>query len=156
MGTAEPDITGVIKFSYDKTTVQSPPPNPTTIIQAGQPVAFQIDLDLEYFLANLLLGEQFRVLLRLEREEDGARKRLTAGPFTVPTSLSTTLPANATFSVTTANFTSGNDGSGADFEVAPGEDSGTFEVNVRVQFDGQFVRPFVSGRDQVYVEVNRL
>jgi hypothetical protein len=154
MGTAEPDVPGVIKFSFDKITPLSPPPNPTSIIQAGQPISFQLDLDLEFFLANLLLGQQFSVVFILEREEDGKRKKLTAGPFTVPTSLYP-VSTNKTFSVTAGPFTSGNEGTGADFEVAPGEDTGTFETNINIRFDNQFVRPYVSGRDQVYIEVNK-
>jgi hypothetical protein len=147
-GQAEPDVLPYLKFKLDNVVALSPPPNPTTIVQAGQPVQLQVDLGVEGFWAGLLIGESFTVVHHTEREEDGARSTLPGGAFTVPTP-----PDTASFSVTTGPFSTGNAGSGANFEVPAGFDAGTFEILTHIHFQDPAKEPIVAGFHQIYMMV---
>ena len=148
VGTGEPDELPFLKFRLDNVVALSPAPNPTTVVQAGQPVELRVDLGIDGFWAGLLIGENFNVFHHSERVEDGDRKALAGGTFTVPGA-----PDTASFSVTTGPFTTGNAGSGAVLEVPAGFSAGTFRILSHIHFVDPNKEPIVAAFHDIIVMV---
>ncbi len=138
-GTAEPDELPFLKFKLDGVVALSPSPRPTNVVQAGQPVSLRVDLGVEGFWAGLLVGERYNVFHHLERIEDGARKPLAGGTHTVPGA-----PDTGSFNVTSGPYTTGQAGSGTDFEVPAGSAAGTFRILTHVHFEDPAKEPIVT------------
>lgn len=148
-GQSEPYELPYLAFKLDNVVALSPPPNPSTIIQAGQSVELRVDLGVEGYWAGLLVGENFSVFHHTEREEDGDRKTLPGRSDTVPTP-----PASAaSFSVITGPFTTGQAGSGADLEIPAGYSAGTFEILTHIHFNDQWKEPIVAAFHSMYIMV---
>jgi hypothetical protein len=147
-GQSEPYELPFLAFKLDNVVALSPPPNPTTIVQAGQPIELRVDLGVEGYWAGLLVGEGFSVFHHTEREEDGARKTLPGRSSVVPGP-----PDTASFNVTTGPFTTGQAGSGADLEIPSGYDAGTFEILTHIHFTDPAKRPIVAAFHEIYLMV---
>lgn len=145
-GTAEPDALPFLKFRLDSITAQSPLPNPTTVVRAGQPLHLNLELGVEGLWTGFLEGENFSVFHHVERIEDGNRSTLPGGSNTVPSP-----PTN--FNVTTGPYTTGNPGSGAQFEIASGFDAGTFRILTHIHFDNPLIEPIVAAFHEMVVMV---
>jgi hypothetical protein len=135
-GTCEPNEMPFLKFSLKDLRALSPVPNPTTVVQAGQDVEFELQLGVEGLWAGFLVGEKFNVVHHLERVEDGARKSLSKIGFEVPAP-----PDTPDFTIKTGPFTTG---SGGDLEIAAGFDAATFHIVSHVHFQNNFIEPFVA------------
>jgi hypothetical protein len=138
-GVGEPNIPGTLVFSMNNVVPLSPPPNPTSIVQAGQPVELRVELGIDGGLTGLLLGESYQVFHHVERVEDGDRKTLAGGTFTVPSSAA----AAASFNEVTGPYTTSDSGA-ADFEVPAGFDSGTFRILTHIHFVDPGKEPIVT------------
>lgn len=147
-GTGEPDHLPFLKFRMDNVVALSPIPNPTTVVQAGQNVGLRLDLGIDGFWAGLLIGESFDVFHHSERVEDGDRKTLPGGRFTVPGP-----PDTSNFSVTTGPHTTGNAGSGAQLEVPAGFDAGTFRILTHIHFVDPNKEPIVAAFHDIVIMV---
>jgi hypothetical protein len=135
-GTCEPDAMPYLKFVCRDIKALSPPPNPTTVVQAGQPVEFEVNLGVDGLWAGFLVGEQFAVGHHLERIEDGDRKLLIKHGLQVPPP-----PDTADFKVKTGPFTTGP---GGDLEIPGGFDTATFHIVSHIHFANSFIEPFVA------------
>lgn len=144
-GTCEPNELPYLKLSCKDIKALSPPPNPTTVVQAGQSVEFEVHLGVEGWWAGFLVGEKFNVGHHLERIEDGDRKLLIKHGFTVPPP-----PDTDDFSVKTGPFTTGP---GGDLEVPPGFETATFHIVSHIHFQNDFIEPFVACYHDMFLMV---
>ena len=147
-GTGEPNELPFLRFRMDDVVALSPAPNPTTVVQAGQPLELRVDLGVDGFWAGLLIGESFNVFHHSESVEDGDRQELAGGTFTVPGA-----PDTANFSVTTGAFSTGGPGSGAQLEVPAGFASGTFRILTHIHFVDPAKEPIVAAFHDIIVMV---
>jgi len=152
-GQAQPDIAGLLVFTMEDVRPNEPgiPPNlpPSTVITSGGTVVLNSIFGVTGLLAGLLTGEVFDVFHHIERLEDGDRKTLPGGNFTVPA------PASAgIIPYTSPTYTTGGFGSGANFEIANGFDAGTFRILTHVHAENLIVRPIVAAfHDGLVIEV---
>ena len=147
-GTGEPSEMPWLRFRVDGVETVSPPPRPTTVVQAGQNVEFKVHLGVEGFWAGLLVGEKFKVGHHLERVEDGVRTLLFRDTFKVPGG-----PDTQKFYVTTGSFTTGQAGEGRDLEVAPGFATATFHVVTHIHFEDPNKEPIIAGFHDMFLMI---
>lgn len=138
-GEGEPNIPGILVFSMNDVVALSPAPDPTSIVQAGQTVELKVDLGIEGHLTGLLLGEDYQVFHHLERVEDGDRKTLSGGTFSVPNNAADA----ASFSAVTGPYTTSDSGA-ADFVVPNNFDAGTFRILTHIHFVDAGKEPIVT------------
>ena len=122
-GVGEPQE-ALLTFDMNDVVPLAPGPAANSVVQAGQDVSLRVDLGLTGAFTGLLFNEAYRVFHHLERVEDGDRKTLSGGTFNVPGNAADA----AAFSATTGPYSTGEFGSGADFEIGDGFEAGTFRI----------------------------
>jgi hypothetical protein len=143
---AQPDDLQHIRFRFEEVTASElggVVRAPTIVISAGNSVKFLMEFGFDGPDVGLLNGDRFSIFHHIERIEDGFRINLSGGGFTVPApGLASRIP------VESGPFTTGDTGSGANFEIPGGFDAGTFRVVTHVHADNaaqQFIAGFHDG-----------
>ncbi len=138
-GQGQPDLLPFLKFRLDDVIVLENGISPSTIVTAPTTLQLRLDVGFDGQFAALLHNQRFSVFHHLERVEDGFRKTLPGGSFVVP------VPGGAShITITSNNYSTGGPGSGADFEIPAGFDSGTFRILTHVHADDPNIRQIVS------------
>jgi len=148
-GQALPDFMPFLKFRLDDVVILESGMSPNTIITAPNTLSFRMDLGFDGTLSPLIIGQPFEVVHHVERIEDGARTTLHGGAFTV------TLSNLHHLTFTSGPWTTGLNGSGANFQLPPTPaDSGTFRILTHVHAVNAWVRPMISAfHDGVVIQV---
>jgi len=148
-GKAQPEIMPFLRFRLDSCVCLEPGLSSAEVINAPTPLTLRLDLGFDGTLRALLVGKSFSVFHHVERVEDGYRTTLPGGNFIVPA------PATADhITVTSAPISTGAAGSGANLEIAPGYDAGTYRILTHVHADDPAIRPIVSAfHDGLVIEI---
>jgi hypothetical protein len=146
----QPQYPGVFEFDIPNYQIQEVGGiAPGVVVNAPNPFNLTLTFQWAGVLAALLAGQAFNITLHTERLEDGARGTIVRGPFAMPV----TAPASGTYQLPiTPSYTTANVGV-ADFVVAPGFASGTFDITCHIHFLNAAVRPIVAAFCQAYLEV---
>jgi hypothetical protein len=148
-GQAQPDVMPFLRFRCDDCIVLENGLSPSTVIDAPTPLQLRMDVGFDGTFTALLHNQKFTAFHHVERVEDGVRKTLQGGTFVVPAP-----GAAAHITVASPSLSTGAAGSGADFEIAPGFDAGTFRILTHVHADDPLIRPIVSGfHDGLVIEI---
>jgi len=148
-GKAQPDIMPFLRFRLDSCVCLENGLSSAEVIDAPTPLMLRVDVGFDGSLRALLAGRRFSVIHHAERVEDGFRKTLSGGNFIVPG------PATADhIAVTSAPISTGAAGSGADLEIAPLFDAGTYRILTHVHAEDTDIRPIVSAfHDGLVIEI---
>jgi len=148
VGKAQPEVMPFLRFRLDDCICLENGLSSAEVIDAPTPLVLRIDVGFDGSLRALLKGQRFTVFHHTERVEDGVRKTLQGGSFVVPG------PSTADHITTSRSFSTGISGSGADFEIAPGYDAGTFRILTHIHADDQDIKSIVSAfHDGLVVEI---
>ena len=148
-GKAQPEVMPFIRFRLDNCVCLENGLSAAEVIDTPNPLVLRLDVGFDGSLRALLKGQRFTVFHHTERVEDGVRKTLEGGSFIVPG------PSTADhITVASRPFSTGAAGSGADLEIAPGFDAGTFRILTHVHANDRDIKPIVSAfHDGLVIEV---
>ncbi len=149
VGKAQPEVMPFLRFRLDDCICLENGLSSAEVIDAPNSLVLRLDLGFDGSLRALLKDKRFTVFHHVERVEDGVRRTLQGGSFVVPG------PSTADhITVASRSYTTGAAGSGADFEIAPGFDAGTFRILTHVHADDPDIRPIVSAfHDGLTIEI---
>jgi len=148
--TSKPQWPGVITLDSTGMVIQSPPPNATNIVIAGDPVQFELPLSITGWLGILLLYANEPVQISHHVTQVETNTVTTLGPFLFTTP---SAPNLGSFQFTTGPFTTGLNGSGATFTTAgPNDDDGVYRVITELHFTQAVPNSVID--DQILTVVN--
>ncbi len=148
-GTAEPNQLPFLRYRLDNVVALSPLPNPTTVVQAGQPVGLRLDMGVDGLWAGFVAGEQYRIVHHCERIEDGVRKTLSGGIHNAPAAP----PALTNFTVTTGPYSTANEPAVADLTIPVGQDSATWRILTHIHFLDPAKEPIVAAFNEMVIMI---